>query len=387
LLKIAKVRRLYDIVNILTSLNLVQKVYTMNQKKQHAFKWIGEDLSKYCVAAPAVPVVNTTSTSNNSDNQLEEIVVVEESQEIPPVESIISPSKRIPLKKRKRTASVSTSESVPETSSQVNSLPGPDTSLSSSTTEDKENASRTGYVSPTERSGLHFQFHSPPPKRNRQTDKTEEKPIIQPLVFNTMLPEIPSTTKPISLAQPPLTNVTSRILNKSVTGTTTFGTPATAIVPDIVNKQKPSSTTVNQAPVSSAFTTILTGGPTKSTSPKITFKILDKSKCASPVLSPVPQIQHLTFSGTSTSLPSPTTAVNSTVFPSLLPPQQLTLPAFPSAASNKSQTSFQIGGNSNIQVKQVFQPVFVPIYVPINITTDMNQQHRQQQQATENKKQ
>ena len=40
----AKVRRLYDIANILTSMNLIQKTVTYAGSRKAAFKWIGVDL-------------------------------------------------------------------------------------------------------------------------------------------------------------------------------------------------------------------------------------------------------------------------------------------------------------------------------------------------------
>lgn len=47
-----KVRRLYDIANILSSLNLIEKVHTANRKP--AFKWLGPEASSIAVLTPQV---------------------------------------------------------------------------------------------------------------------------------------------------------------------------------------------------------------------------------------------------------------------------------------------------------------------------------------------
>lgn len=56
-----KVRRLYDIANILSSLRLIEKVHTVNRKP--AFKWLGPDASSKTVASlQERSTINVTST-------------------------------------------------------------------------------------------------------------------------------------------------------------------------------------------------------------------------------------------------------------------------------------------------------------------------------------
>lgn len=164
----AKVRRLYDIANILSSIHLIEKTYVSGDQKKPAFKWIGAPLASFVtsqllVPAPVLPVDQPSPSSATStlSNMFEET--------------------HVPFKKRKR---------VPDTPLHI----------STSTTSMAANNSPVPLVSPSTSTGLHFAFHSPPAKKMKLDHHTQVRAPLQPLVPNTML-VAPTTMSPVPSLQ------------------------------------------------------------------------------------------------------------------------------------------------------------------------------------------
>jgi hypothetical protein len=163
---LAKIRRLNDIANILSSVNLIQKGYTSDYKKQICFEWIGTNLESFSDALP-VPTIDVTRATSP------QLV-----------------SAQVPLKKRK----------IPSVTTPVT----PVTPVSPSDTK----TDNTKQPIERKRSSLNFQFRSPPAKRSKITP--EERTVI-PTTQRTMISKN-MTVAP--LQKQPLSNITNRVGNE-----------------------------------------------------------------------------------------------------------------------------------------------------------------------------
>ncbi|KAL0490085.1 hypothetical protein AKO1_009392, partial [Acrasis kona] len=201
-----KIRRLYDIANILSSVNIIQKSYTTDYRKHVRFEWIGSDFMN--------------QTTLNFRTALEAATA--------PTSPLVSEEHHVmPLKKRKRIVpddkskineEASKTPSPPAVQPPTIQIPNPiitnvlqqQTQTISTPTE--ESASRT----PRGYSSLNFHFQSPPPKRTKGTlIKCDSQNIAPPpsptssssmVIPNPIIPQRTITTK-ITEKQP-LQNVT-----------------------------------------------------------------------------------------------------------------------------------------------------------------------------------
>jgi len=170
----AKTRRLNDIVNILSALHLLEK---KNEKSVNSFKWLGDKIMQSTSS-------NTAFTTVINHNLSNKILASSLFPSITSNPNIFSPSK-MPLKKRKRvkisgngsptgdeTSPLSADSSNSPFSSQLpdtQHLPPISTTSNSPlfhTCATPTSSSSTG--------GLHFQFRSPPSKKNKPTPASEK---------------------------------------------------------------------------------------------------------------------------------------------------------------------------------------------------------------------
>jgi hypothetical protein len=190
-----KIRRLYDIANILSSVNLIQKNHSSDYKKQIRFEWIGTNLCSFSqnidvpICSSSASSLSTTPDELNTDSQL--FVAPQNDNSI-----------AIPLKKRKRPLHTYIEEDSKD--SETCTLEKPESEGSKSTNSGAHIPQPPSLM--RQRTGLHFQFRSPPSKRNKtntpacgfRTITSLLPPVPFNLISENILPPstIPSTTLP-----------------------------------------------------------------------------------------------------------------------------------------------------------------------------------------------
>jgi predicted DNA-binding protein YlxM (UPF0122 family) len=202
-----KTRRLHDIVNILSSLGLVKKVVSSECKKQICFKWIGQDLN--CLLSQNEQESNRKEITNDPSQENKNFIACN---------SFISPSKNVPLKKRKRAikalisplrkksqaSNLTLNENNSSMQRNLVSMKVPDSNVTqlftNSTTSSAEDRSQNNIIIRSEngigknkssncsqdRTGLHFQFYSPPMKKSRQSTDIYATTASNPILSNAL---------------------------------------------------------------------------------------------------------------------------------------------------------------------------------------------------------
>ena len=256
----AKTRRLNDIVNILSALHLLEK---KNEKSVNSFKWLGDKIMQSTSS-------NTAFTTVINHNLSNKILASSLFPSITSNPNIFSPSK-MPLKKRKRvkisgngsptgdeTSPLSADSSNSPFSSQLpdtQHLPPISTTSNSPlfhTCATPTSSSSTG--------GLHFQFRSPPSKKNKPTPASAtaslNKPAIPPSslhdIFNFKEDVSPEIVKKTTTPSPPIqslngssvstcpssaTNSTRASPFVTTLGTFRFGSVSTSTINSNINAQ------------------------------------------------------------------------------------------------------------------------------------------------------